>query len=236
MLSILDIGHTRIKGLKLKNKESKIENADFFNCPSSGISQIYGHINGTVVFYASVFKEAESKLISLFPGARRVSPRDIPMETEYNREHIGVDRLLCSFAALLKYPGKAICIIDAGSFLTIDIVKNNVHKGGYILPSYEKILTPSVDAMDLKLTGLVDIKCLPRDTEDAVKNAAFLAIAQFIKYIAEENNLSLLILTGGFFEDKAMRSLFGEAVGKTIEFVYEPNLLFLGMLGVIKRM
>lgn len=48
---------------------------------------------------------------------------------------MGVDRWLAMLAARARYPGQRLCVVDAGSALTIDLVTpGGVHEGGYIIP------------------------------------------------------------------------------------------------------
>lgn len=48
---------------------------------------------------------------------------------------MGVDRWLAMLAARDRYPGRPLCVVDAGSALTIDLVAaGGMHEGGYIIP------------------------------------------------------------------------------------------------------
>lgn len=47
---------------------------------------------------------------------------------------MGVDRWLAMLAARAHYPGR-LCVVDAGSALTIDVIRaDGCHEGGYIIP------------------------------------------------------------------------------------------------------
>lgn len=58
------------------------------------------------------------------------------LRNSYNEPgRMGVDRWLAMLAARHRHPGRGLCVVDAGSALTIDLVAaDGRHDGGYIIP------------------------------------------------------------------------------------------------------
>lgn len=67
-------------------------------------------------------------------------------------ENMGVDRWLAVIAAFefaRKKSSKAVCVIDCGTAITVDVVSaQGAHLGGLILPGYRTMLRSLVDAAD----------------------------------------------------------------------------------------
>ena len=115
-------------------------------------------------------------------------------------ERMGVDRWLAMLAAWQRV-GDAVCVIDAGTALTIDFVDaEGNHRGGYILPG--------LDMMERALladTDRVRFDDAPRDslapgdsTETAVLNGLQLAQVGAIELaLSRYGNNELLVFTGG---------------------------------------
>ena len=91
-------------------------------------------------------------------------------------EH-GADRWAAIVAANYLYPDVPLCVIGAGTAITVDFLKQDgQHLGGYILPSYISMhaaLTSDAANISSVLSGLVagDValdKGVPDNTDDAV--------------------------------------------------------------------
>lgn len=106
-------------------------------------------------------------------------------------ETMGVDR-------------KALCLshengifIDAGSAITVDIVRNNVYQGGFILPGIKaylesyKTISP---ALDIELNRECSLNTLPTTTKDSVSYGIIASIKTLID--SHKTNLPLYF-TGG---------------------------------------
>lgn len=65
-------------------------------------------------------------------------PRDlaIPIENKYPRpQETGADRLVCAYAARLYFPDcPAFLVVDFGTAVTFDLIKENSYLGGLIFP------------------------------------------------------------------------------------------------------
>lgn len=78
-----------------------------------------------------------SKYSNVFPWAAKVTAEVLGVTCGYdNPAQLGVDRWLAMVAAYDRYKS-AVCIIDAGSALTVDWVDAaGFHQGGYIVPGF----------------------------------------------------------------------------------------------------
>ena len=65
-----------------------------------------------------------------------VEPEGFGVINGYDQwQQLGVDRWLAIIAAYRKYPGHPLCVIDAGTAITLDVVeKEGRHLGGLIMP------------------------------------------------------------------------------------------------------
>ncbi|MFV0476336.1 MAG: type III pantothenate kinase [Parahaliea sp.] len=67
--------------------------------------------------------------------ARSETDTDGLRNAYHEPQRLGVDRWLAMLAARRCWPDEALCVVDAGSALTIDLVAaDGQHSGGYILP------------------------------------------------------------------------------------------------------
>lgn len=125
------------------------------------------------------------------------------------QEHarLGVDRWLAMLAAWTKYK-RALCVVDAGTALTIDLVNAaGRHLGGYIIPGYKTM----VSALNQKTALIRETSaCAPvielkpgNNTVDAVQRGVLAALVGGIERVLEGgiDNVPLhqcvCVLTGG---------------------------------------
>jgi len=136
-----------------------------------------------------------------------ITRQHIPLAVDVDfPEKVGIDRLLAAFAATEKYGDSPMLVVDAGSAVTVDVVRDRTFCGGAILPglaalsaTYPKIST------NLPLVPIPDSpsKTSPiypgKNTNDAIYSGLYWgtigAIRQFYGMLRESN--PLLILTGG---------------------------------------
>ena len=127
---------------------------------------------------------------------------------------------------------RALCLshkngvfVDAGSAITVDVVKEGVYLGGYIFPgiktmldSYEKI-SP---ALKTDLNKTISLSHLPATTKDGI---SYGIIASIKALIDKHSNYKILYFTGG--DGKFLTSFFDTAI-------YDETLVFQGMMKVLK--
>ena len=78
---------------------------------------------------------------------------------------LGIDRIAACYSI------KNGVIVDAGSAITVDIMANSIHLGGYILPGISSMLNAykSISPrLDITINSQIDIDALPQKTSDAV--------------------------------------------------------------------
>ena len=141
-------------------------------------------------------------------------------EFNTNYKGIGIDRI-----AVCKMVKNGV-VIDAGSAISVDIMEDNKHLGGFLLPGISKYLqayTNISQVLNINLNSQIDIEKLPQNTTDAVSYGIIKSTILMIKDIAKKR---IIYFTGGdgqFFERFFQKS------------IYDKNMLFRSMLEVIKQ-
>ncbi|QKF74059.1 pantothenate kinase, type III [Aliarcobacter faecis] len=143
------------------------------------------------IFYISVNEKATKKLLKVNKKAKDLSSF-IKFDTDYLG--MGLDRkVACTFC-------ENSIIVDAGSAITVDIIENSTHKGGFILlgvhsffKSYEKISKKlKVEKTDFEKN--INLDKIPLQTKDAILYALMKSIILPIKEVSFNKNI---IFTGG---------------------------------------
>lgn len=142
----------------------------------------------------------------------------IALKTDY--VGLGVDRQIVCKAL------KNGVIVDAGSAITIDVMRKGVHQGGCImlgLHSFEQSFAKISDALTFDLDESIDLNLLPQNTKDALNYATFQAVVGTIERIKSDLPL---IFCGG--DGEKLLDFFKDAS-------YHDSLVFEGMKEVIKE-
>jgi len=165
--------------------------------------------------YISVKHHLEEK-IEKIKSWKNIS-NEMILENAYDT--MGVDR-------------KALCLshrdgvfVDAGSAITVDVMKDGVYQGGFILPgfkayveSYERISS----ALKTELNVAVSLSTLPLTTKDGISYGIIASIKALIDKHADKQKL---YFTGG--DGEFLASFFEEAV-------YDEMLVFDGMQNALR--
>ena len=140
------------------------------------------------------------------------------IEEEY--ETMGVDR-------------KALCLshqngifIDAGSAITLDVVENEIYRGGFILlgiKAYLKGYETISLALKTELNENIDLNRLPKTTKDGI---SYGIIASIKEIVSKHKRGKKLYFTGG---DGAFLSTFFE------DAIYDEMLVFKGIKKALKE-
>ncbi len=141
------------------------------------------------------------------------------LQTSY--KGMGVDRIATCYAV------ENGVVVDVGSAITVDVMENSVHVGGFILPglrAYKESFATISSALVFDIDEDIDIEKLPQNTSKALNYALFKYIFLMIKDIASEKKI---YFCGG---DGEMISKFFQ------DSTYKNDLVFLGMKKVIKEM
>ena len=133
-------------------------------------------------------------------------------------ETMGIDRIMAVEAV-----GNAV-VIDAGSAVTVDVVKEGVFQGGYILPGVQAMrqcYAKISEALDYSFNFELNLDKMAKNSQDAISYG-------YLKLLYDEvhsHNLPI-ILTGG--DAKEFQKLFSEAE-------LRENLVFEGMKKIIQK-
>lgn len=158
-----------------------------------------------------------------------------------NPEQHGVDRWAGIVASHQRCPGFSVCVINAGTATTFDLInKDGRHLGGYILPSYvtmhKAILADTANvksAMKSESDMQFDVSIVPDNTNDAVNQglhkllqAGIREICQFAKQKMEAP--MQIIISGGFA--KIILSY-----PDMPDMIYQPDLVMQGLYEIMKQ-
>lgn len=139
------------------------------------------------VFYISVNHYWEKRL----EGEENwVNLRPLVDFTKYYTS-MGIDRIMCCEAV------ENAVVVDAGSAITVDLILNASHKGGYIYPGFAAMAKCFKDIsprLEVSFNFDLDLATMPRNTEDAL---SYGAIVPLVSHIASLSDTLPVILTGG---------------------------------------
>lgn len=117
-------------------------------------------------------------------------------------------------------------VVDAGSAITVDIMSNGMHLGGYILPgiaAYEKCYSGISSALQKRVNPNVILDALPQKTEDAISYAVIKSILMMLEDTCKDK---AIYFTGG--DGKFLSKYFKNSI-------YDRSLIFRGMLKALKN-
>jgi len=230
---MLDIGNSAAKWIHID-----VDGAIFqgrIDTPSL-VEALGGDLAGATVLVASVAApELQDSLFSQLSAlsknvwfARSRASLD-GLENSYeDPERMGVDRWLAMLAARRRVSGR-VCVVDAGSALTIDLIaRDGHHEGGYIIPGtalMERALF--ADTARVRDSAPAKTSVVPgRSTAEAVSHGLLLAQAGAVRLamsLAEARGdcPQLLLCGGGAAQLAGVLGLAHDAV---------PNLVLEGLL------
>jgi len=133
---------------------------------------------------------------------------------------MGIDRIMVCEAL-----DNAV-VIDAGSAITVDVIKNAKHEGGYIYPGLKAMAKCFKDispALDVSFNFDIDLDKMPKNTQDAL---SYGAIAPLLNNITNISKDLPVLLTGG--DAKTLLPLIPNAT-------LEHDLVFKGMQKILEK-
>jgi type III pantothenate kinase len=189
------------------------------------------------IWISSVASAAQEKVLAALlqnqwgvePWFARTQARTGSLRNSYeDPSRMGVDRWLAMLGARERESGR-LCVIDAGSALTIDIVSaTGQHEGGYIIPGpalMERALLLDTDRV--RFEEEVDYALSPgSSTAEAVRHGIALAQVGAVSHALDQA------------DSKAMALLYcGGAGEKLMQLVsrggqWQPDLVFEGLEGM----
>lgn len=176
---------------------------------------------------------AEQELAALMAGQWGITPwfarseaHTAGLRNSYAEPgRMGVDRWLAMVGARQREPGR-LCVVDAGSALTIDIVSaTGQHEGGYIIPGpalMERALLLDTDRV--RFDENIDYALAPgKSTAEAVRHGIALAQAGAVALALEQaGSEPITLFYCGGAGDTLMR--LGQRAGQ-----WAPDLVFEGL-------
>lgn len=140
------------------------------------------------LYFVSVNEKGTKRLLKKNPQAKNI--KDIlKFETIY--QGLGIDRAVaCSFQ-------QNAVIVDAGSAITVDIIENGVHMGGFILLGLRRFMKsyPKISKkLKFDFEKNINLDKIPLQTKDAITYAMMKSIILPIKEVSLNKNI---IFTGG---------------------------------------
>ncbi len=167
------------------------------------------------LYFVSVNKTASKKLKQINPQAKNIK-KLMDFKTKY--VGLGIDR------AIGSYFEKDAVIVDAGSAITVDIMENSKHKGGFILPGFRAFMKtyPKISKkLKFDFEKKINLDKIPLQTKDAITYAIMKSIILPIKEVSENRNI---IFTGG--DGKMLNKYFKNSI-------YKKDLIFENMKRII---
>ncbi|MBE6429496.1 MULTISPECIES: type III pantothenate kinase [Campylobacter] len=167
------------------------------------------------IYYINVNEKAAQKLSNpLFI--------DIEPYIKLNSTYIGlgVDRAAACYAI------NNGLIVDAGSAITLDLMANGCHIGGFIMPGITTTLSSLKNIsprLDIPLNSQVDLECLPQRTQDAISYGVIKPIVNLINDFASGKSI---YFTGG--DGEFLSRFFSQSL-------YDRMLIFRGMQRAINE-
>ncbi|NQX88547.1 MAG: type III pantothenate kinase [Halioglobus sp.] len=230
----LDVGNSRVKWRLVRRAE--VLDRGTYSSAQRSLSQSLLNCAESVdqIWVSSVVTpEEEEERAALLrerwgidPWFARAEARTGDLSNSYiDPSRMGADRWLAMLAARRRVAGR-VCVVDAGSALTIDLVSAlGEHEGGYILPGVglmEQALLLDTDRV--RFDSAADYALSPgTDTASAVRHGIALAEAGAVTTAlaqAGEDTPALLFSGGGGERLMALLQMGGEWV---------PDLVFEGL-------
>ncbi|QKF76540.1 type III pantothenate kinase [Arcobacter defluvii] len=167
------------------------------------------------IYFISVNEKATKKLLKKNSKAKDIKEL-LKFDTSY--QGLGIDRAVaCSFQ-------DNCVIVDAGSAITVDIIENGQHQGGFIMLGLQRFIKtyPKISKkLKFDFEKNVNLDKIPLRTIDAIQYAMLKSIILPIKEVSLNKNI---IFTGGD----------GEFLSKYFEnSTYKKDLIFENMKRII---
>lgn len=203
----LDLGNTRLKYWLIQDNKTIASDAkEHLKAPNELLIGLLGSFLGykpcfigvSSVLGAKINHALSATLATLgIPFAfAKVNPTHPLLKSDYQADELGVDRWLQMLGAA---DGSKLCVVGCGTALTLDIIDQDTHKGGYILPNaymQRHALYAGTQQIAVKAGRFVDTK-LGTNTFDAVNHGILFGIVAAIDTFCATYPSHNLLLTGG---------------------------------------
>ena len=152
------------------------------------------------VLIASVGRSLKIKA-SFDLSSKRSMTHFFDMRVHYSQT-LGDDRLIAGYGVFkkLKSLEKAL-LIDAGTFITCDLITADGFQGGYIFPGISRFLKIYSDSAQLPLLSKDQLYSendnIPHSTEEAIIKATEIYLKSSIEQVIQKTSPDKIIFTGG---------------------------------------
>lgn len=217
---LVDIGNTRVKWAHLENGRLRSQQAAAYgNWGAKEFSRalFFPARRAERIFVASVaearvnraFSAAARRHCSVAPEFFKTQRHAAGITTKYRDPwRLGVDRFVAVIGAHHLIPNHAVCVVDIGTAMTIDLVDaRGVHHGGAIIPGPDLMaasLLKETSGIERRAAGApaAGRTLFARNTRAAIQRGALHAVSAAIDGAVEEARRILgekprLVLTGG---------------------------------------
>lgn len=119
-------------------------------------------------------------------------------------ETLGDDRLIGAYSLFRKLKtNESILLIDAGTFITTDLINHTGFAGGYIFPGVSTFLSTyqrGANLPHLESSKGFELKDLPHSTEEAILGASEIYLESILESTIKKTSPNKIVLTGGSSE------------------------------------
>jgi len=138
------------------------------------------------IYFISVNENASKKLLVKYPYAINIQ-KYFNFKTQYSNT-LGFDRIVSC-----AYVSNSI-IVDCGSAITVDIIKDSVHLGGFIMPGLDALKNTYAkisSKLEFNFENSINLDKIPLNTNDAINYSIINMIILPIKDIQNKYNLGI---------------------------------------------
>jgi type III pantothenate kinase len=223
---VIDVGNTQVK-YAVFNNDSKLIISQYkphtlFFRQLQAIFEAYPQISKSIISASGKIDLQWLTLLNKKTNCLKFNQETpIPIQNQYASKHtLGLDRIALAVAAKYQYPGKNCLIVDLGTCVTYDFIRNDgVYLGGAISPGLAmrfKAMHNFTEKLPLiNEIGEIPIDFIGQTTEDSLKIGVYHAILHEIEgfrkqYLIDYEDLTL-VLTGGnaqVLADRLKNSIF----------------------------
>ena len=146
----------------------------------------------------------------------------LPFEINYDKKHVGSDRLVAVAAAMMEKPNQNNLVIDIGTCITYDIItSDNVYHAGPISPGINlrfRSMNDYTEKLPLCTPTANDLKTICNSTKECLEAGVMLGISfeieGFIKRLSNIYEMLNVFIIGGdniFFENQLKNCIFADS-------------------------
>ena len=223
---VIDVGNTQVK-YAVFNNDSKLiisqskSHLQFLN-QLHYIFEAYSNIERSIISASGKMNHKWLKLLKTKTNCLVFTQETpIPIQNSYkSKQTLGLDRIALAVAACYNYPNKNCLVVDLGTCITYDFIRNDgVYFGGAISPGLAmrfKAMHNFTEKLPLiNQMGEIPKEFIGQTTEDALKVGVYHAVLHEIEgfrkqYLVDYEDLTL-VLTGGnaqVLADRLKNSIF----------------------------